>query len=161
MKAAVHTSTTQQPAPHMVGNRLPTVDGEESDLDIARRVIRETHEKITQKYWSVANRKHKEQRLDVGKLVWVKRETTDSGVCKKLGVKWNELYKVIEVLRNRGGYVVTDPFTEQLLQRAAEKLKPFYGEEQYLLEPLFHADVETEVLPSRLRRPLRQYIEKC
>ncbi|MPC67784.1 hypothetical protein E2C01_061968 [Portunus trituberculatus] len=73
MNTAVHTSTAQQPYfaffARMVGNKLPTVDSEESDLDIAHRVIRETHEKITRKYRSVANRKRKEQKVDVGTLV--------------------------------------------------------------------------------------------
>ncbi|MPC59006.1 hypothetical protein E2C01_053021 [Portunus trituberculatus] len=36
----------------------------ESGLDIALHVIRETHEKIIQKYWSVTNRKCKEQKTN-------------------------------------------------------------------------------------------------
>jgi len=172
MNAAVHTSIAQQPyfaffsrhAPRLVGTRLPTIDSEEDDLVIARRIIRETQEKMTRKYRGVANRKRKEQRVDIGALVWVKRETTESGVCKKLSVRWNGPYEVVEVLRNGGGYVVKDPFTGQLLQRAAEKVKPFCGEEQYLVEPqdsVFQADLETEVSPPRTRRPPRRYIEEC
>ncbi|MPC61602.1 hypothetical protein E2C01_055676 [Portunus trituberculatus] len=147
--AAVHTSNAHQPnlafllqpPLRMVGTRLPTVEGKESDLDIFRCVIRETYKKMTQKYWSVASRKCREQK--------VKRETTESGVCKKLFVKWNEPYKV-EVLSNDGGYVLKDPFTGKLLKRAAVKMKPFCGEEQYLLEPqdtVSYVHLKTEVLP--------------
>ena len=172
MNAAVHTSIAQQPyfaffsrhAPRLVGTRLPTVDGEVDDFDVARQVIRETHEKMTQRYRRVANRKRKEQRVDIGALVWIKRETTESGVCKKLSVRWNGPYQVVEVLRHGGGYVVKDPFTGKQVQRAAEKVKPFYGEEQYLVEPqdtVFQADLETEVLPPRTRHPPKRYIEDC
>ena len=119
---------------------------------------------MTRKYRSAANRKRKEQKVDSGALVWIKRETTESGVCKKLCVKWNGPYQVVEVLRNGGGYVVKDPFTGQMLQRAAEKVKPFCGEEEYVVESqdtVFHADLETEVLPPRVRKRPRRYIEEC
>ena len=77
MTAAVHTRIAQQPyfaffsrhVPILVGTMLPTVDCEVDDLDIARRVIRQTLEKMTRKYWVVANRKSKEQRVDLGALV--------------------------------------------------------------------------------------------
>ncbi|MPC63915.1 hypothetical protein E2C01_058024 [Portunus trituberculatus] len=172
MNAAVHTSTAHQPnltffsrpPMRMVRTRLPTVIGKESDLDIARRVIRETHEKITREYRSVAIRKCKEQKVELGVLVWVKRETTESRVCKKLCVKWNGPYTVVEALRNYGGYVLKDHFTGQLLKRTAKKRKPFHGEEHYLQEPqdtIFHADLETEVLPPRVCRPPQRYMEEC
>ena len=67
-------------------------------------------------------------------------------------------------MRNGGAYVVKDPFTGQQLQRAAEKIKPFYGDDLWVLEPqntTFRADLETEVLPPRVRRPPRRYIEEC
>ncbi|MPC73885.1 hypothetical protein E2C01_068226 [Portunus trituberculatus] len=88
----------------MVGTRFPTVDGKESDLDIACCVIRETHEEMTR-----------------------------------------------QLLKRAAEKI----FTGQLLKRAAEKMKPFHGEEQYLLEPqdtVFHVDLDTEVLPPRVRR---------
>ena len=71
---------------------------------------------------------------------------------------------MVEVLRGGGAYVVKDPFTGQQLQRAAEKIKPFYGDDQWVLEPqntTFCADLETEVLPPRVHRPPRRYIEEC
>ncbi len=92
MNAAVHTSTAQQiyfaffsrPAPRVMGMRLPTLTGEEDDISIARRVIKETQEKMTRKYREVANQKRKEQKVNSGALVWVKREVNEPGVCKKL-----------------------------------------------------------------------------
>jgi len=169
MNAAVHTSTGHQPyyafysrhAPRLVGTRLPTVEGEEDDVTIAHRIIRETHEKMSRKYGSVANRKRKEQKVDVDALVWVKRETTEQCVCKKLSVRWDGLYGVVEVMREGGAYIVQNPFTGQRFQRAAEKIKPFLGDEQWLLEPqniTFSADEENEVLPPRVRRLPRTYI---
>ncbi len=88
MNAAVHTSTAQQPyfaffsrpAPRVVGTRLPTITGEEDDISIARRVIKETQEKINRKYREVANRKRKEQKVNSGALVWVKRGELARGV---------------------------------------------------------------------------------
>ncbi len=42
----------------------------------------------------------------------------------------------MEVLRDGGGYnIVKDPFTGQMLQRAAEKVKTFGGSEEYVVEP--------------------------
>ena len=67
------------------------------------------------------NRKRKEQRVDVGALVWIKRETTESGLFKKLSVRWNGPYQVVEVLKNGGGYIDKDPFTRKQVQRAVEK----------------------------------------
>ncbi len=57
-----------------------------------------------------------------------------------------------------------DPFTGQMLQRAAEKVKPFAGSEEYVVEPqdtMFQADLETEVLPPRVRKRPRRYVEEC
>ncbi len=118
----------------MVAIRLPTITGEEDDIGIARRVVRETQGKMTRKYRSVANRKRKKQKVNLGVLVWIKQEVNELGVCKKLCVK-NGPYRVVEVLRDGGGYVVKDPFTGQMLQRAAEKVKPFSGSEEYVVEP--------------------------
>ena len=118
---------------------------------------------MTRKYRDVVNRKRKEQKVEQGALVWVKRETTDPGVCKKLSVRWNGPYQVVEVLRNGGAYIVKDPFTSQQLQRVAEKIKPFHGDEQWLIESqdiTFQAEVETKVLPPGVRRPPRRYIEE-
>ena len=133
-----------------MGTRLPTVNGEEDDIAVAHRIIRETHEKMTRKYRDVVNRKRKEQKVEQGALVWVKRETTDLGVCKKLSVRWNGSYQVVEVLRNGGAYIVKDPFTSQQLQRVAEKINPFHGDEQWLIEP-----------QDRPRWKLKSYLREC
>ncbi len=96
MNTAVHTSTAQQPyyafsrhAPRTVGMRLPSVDWEEDDVSVAHSIIRETHEKMTRKYRSVANRGRKDQVVDKDALVWVKRETLETWVSKKLSVRWD------------------------------------------------------------------------
>ncbi len=94
-----------RPAPRVVGTRLPTITGEEDDISIARRFIKETQKKMTRKYCEVPNRKCKEQKVNPGVLVWIKREVKELGLCKKLCVKWNGPYQVVEVLRDGGGYV--------------------------------------------------------
>jgi len=159
MNSAVHTSTGHQPfyaffsrhAPRLAGMRLPATDGEEDDVAAAHQNIRDTHVKMSRKYRSVANRKRKEQRVDVETLVWVKRETAEPGTCTKLNVRWDGPYKVVEVIRDGGAYMVQNPFTGQQVQRAAEKVKPYYGSEEWLLEPqdtTFTTDLETEPVPS-------------
>ncbi len=143
MNAANYTSTAQQPyfaffsrlAPRVVGTRLPTITCVEDNISIVRSVIKETQKKMTRKYREVANWKRKEQKVNSGALVWVKREVNEPGVCKKLCVKWNSPYKVVEVLRDGGGYIVKDPFMGQMLQRAAEKVKAFGDSEEYVVEP--------------------------
>ena len=70
----------------------------------------------------------------------------------------------MEALRNGGAYVVKDPFTGQQLQRAAEKIKLFHRNEQWLLEQqnmTFQTGVETEAIPPRVRRPPRHYVEEA
>lgn len=172
MNTAVHTSTAQQPyfaffsrhAPRTVGMRLPVIDGDEDEISIAHRIIRETQEKMTRKYRSVANQGRKNQKVREDALVWVKRETVESGVSKKLSVRWDGPYKVVEVLRVGSAYLVENPFTGQKIQRAAEKIKPFYGNEQWAvdLQNTSHsAPMDNEPLPPRIRRPPRRYIEEA
>ncbi len=81
MNQAVHTSTGQQfffaffsrHPPRLVGAPLPSTDGEEDDMAIVHALILEMHRKMTRRYRDVANRRRKNQKVDVGTLVWVKR----------------------------------------------------------------------------------------
>ncbi len=110
MNAAVHTSTAQKPYLAFFSRPAPTITGEEDDISIARRVIKETQEKMTRKYREVVNRKCKEQKVNSGPLVWVKREVNEPGVCKKLYVTWNGPYQVVEVLRDDRVFLRHSPF---------------------------------------------------
>ncbi len=144
-----------------MGTRLPTITGEADDISIPRHVIKETQKKMTRKYREVANRKRKKRKVNSGALVWVKRDVNEPGVCKKLCDKWKSPYKVVKVLRDGGGYIVKDPFTGQMLQRAAEKVKTFGGSEVEPQDAVFQTYLETKVLPPWARRRPRRYVEEC
>ncbi|KAG0700809.1 hypothetical protein GWK47_025451 [Chionoecetes opilio] len=168
---AVHTSTGQQPyfaffsrhAPRLVGTSLPGVEGEQDDMDVAHALIRETHQKMSRRYRDVANRKRKNQVVEVGALVWVRKETTIPGTCRKLNVKWDGIYRVVEVRLSGSVYVLKNIFTEKEVQRAAEQVKPYHGSEEWLVEPVervLQPDPVDEQLAPRVRRPPRRLIEE-
>ncbi|KAK3880838.1 hypothetical protein Pcinc_014696 [Petrolisthes cinctipes] len=105
MNQALHTSMGKQlyfafsryPPILADGACLPSVTGDEDDLALAHDLIHDTHQKRSQRYRDVANRKQRNQSVKVGVLVWVKRETEFPSTIQKLNVKWNGPYKVIKV----------------------------------------------------------------
>ena len=143
MNQAVHTSTGVQPyfaffsrhVPRILGAKLPSVEGEKDEVEIAHEIIRETHKKMTRKYREVANRKRKNQAVSEGTLVWVRREVLLPDTSKKLDLKWNGPYKVVEVIRESSAYVLENLFNRQKVQRTAEKVKPYCGSEEWLTTP--------------------------
>ena len=172
MNQAVHTSTGQQPffgffsryPPRLVGAALPTIDGGEEELAAAHALISETHQKMTRRYRDNANKKRKNQSVEIGTLVWVKKETTLPGTCRKLNVKWDGPYRVCDIKSEYSVYVVENVFTGKRTRRAAAQVKPYYGSEGWLLEPLeteFEPDPVDEHLPPRVHRPPRRLIEEC
>lgn len=64
-------------------------------------------------------------RLSLG----LKRGTMPGTSCK-LNVKWIGPYRVTEVIQEAGAELLTEVFTEKIIQRAAEKLKHYVGQEQ-------------------------------
>ena len=169
---AVHTSTGVQPyfaffgrhAPRKVGAPLPGVPGEPEGLQVAHEVVQATHKTLTRRYREVANRHRKNQAVRVGSLVWVRKEVLNPGVCRKLQPKWDGPYRVVEVLREGGAYILENLFTGQKVQRTAEKVKPYHGQEEWLVKPdNIVCDVEEadEPLPPRLRKPPKRLIEEC
>lgn len=172
MNQAVHTSTGRQPffaffgrhPPRLVGTQLPSTEEEGDDVSAARALIKETHQKMARRYRDVANRRRKTQSVEVGVLVWVRKETTAPGTCRKLNPKWDGPYRVVEKLLEGSVYVVENVFTGKRIQRAADKVKPYHGSEEWLLEPqdsVFEPDPVDEQLPPRQRRPPRRLIEEC
>lgn len=71
----------------------------------------------------------------MGLLVWVRKETMLSMTCRKLNPKWEEAYKVLEVLLGGSAYVLKNLFTGRTVQRAAVHVKPYHGSEEWLIEP--------------------------
>ena len=98
-------------------------------------------------------------------LVLIKKEHFPGPITRKLQFKWAGPYKIIEVLREGGGYIVKCPFTHKEIQRTAGKLKKFHGETELLLCPIEVEDVDTENVdtvnvdnltpPARERREIR------
>jgi len=161
MNAAVHTSTGVQPyfaffnrhAPRLIGAPLPSVDGHKDEMKVAHEVLRETHAKMSRRYLTTANRKRKTQAVGQGALVWVRCETVQQGTCRKLNPKWYGPFKVVEVIREGSAYVLENVLTGQKAQRTAEKIKPYWGCDDWLLEPTNVSSVpeeEDEPLPPHL-----------
>lgn len=120
---------------------------------------------MARRYRAVANRTRKNQKMEAGALVWVRVEVTQPSTSRKLNVKWKGPYRVVEVMRNGGAYVLTKVFTGQEIQRAAEKVKPYNGSEEWLVGAqeinLPEEEEEEEPSPPRVRRPPRRYTEEC
>ena len=172
MNQAVHTTTGQQPfflffnryPPRLVSAQLPSVEGEDEELAAAHALVRETHQRMARKYRSVANRQRKSQSVELNSLVWIRRETPTPGTCKKLNPRWDGVYKVVEVRLNGSVYVVENVFTGRRVQRAAAQVKPYYGDEEWLLEPpsrAFEPAPEDEDIAPWIRRRPRRLIEEC
>ncbi len=101
--------------------------------------------------------------MEVDQLVWVKKDYTTSLGDKKLGVKWVGPYKVKEVFRNGGAYWLENVFDVVRIQRASDKVKPYVGQGDILVQPreMFFRDDsdeedEVEPRPVRERRPPRR-----
>ena len=168
LNGAVHLTTGAQPffaffgrhAPRRIGAPLPSVDGETEGMEVAHEVIRQSHLTLTRRSRETANRRRKNQAVRVG----VRRETALPGTCRKLNPKWDGPYRVISVYREGGSYLLENVHTGQRLQRAAEKVKPCEGQEEWLLSPPEVPSVEEdpyEPPPPRTRRPPRRLIEEC
>ena len=74
-------------------------------------------------------------------------------------------YKIVEVIRDGGSYVLENTFDGTRIQRAADKVKQYLGQDRVLLEqeevlmpPA--VELEEERVP-RQRRPPRRYVEEC
>ncbi len=127
MNQTEHTSTGQQPyfaffsrhPPRLVSATLPSVDGGDEDLVEVHALIRSTHLRMSRHYRHFANRRRVNQAVDVGSLVWVRRETAMPGTCRKLNPRSDGIYRVVEKLLGGSVYVMESLFTEKKVQRAA------------------------------------------
>ena len=75
-----------------------------------------------------------DESLQVGDLVLVLNQYQIPGTARKLNKKWVGPYKVENVIREGAAYQVSNPFEpeQSLLSRAAEKIKRFYPESEFL-----------------------------
>ncbi len=171
---AVHEATGEQPnflmfnrrQPRLIGVELPHLR-QDADLEVVLEVVRRTTVEQARKWRSRANIGKKNPRVEVDQLVWVKKNYTTSLGDRKLEVKWVGPYKVKEVLREGGAYRLESVFDGVRIQRAANKVKPYVGLDNILVqsrEMFFRDDSdgeeEAEPRPVRERRPRRRYGEE-
>ncbi len=72
---------------------------EDSNMALVTEVIEETNRNKARKWRERANLGRKNQRVEEGALVWIKRDYTASMSDKKMGVEWLGPYRVKEVIR--------------------------------------------------------------
>ena len=171
LNQSVHTSTQQQPyfaffsrhAPRSSAGHLPAVEGDEEGKAEAHALLLETQRRMCNRSRQVANRGRMNQRVEVDSLVLVKNETVMAGTCRKLNLRWCGPFRVKTVLRDGGAYVLENVFTGQLVQRAAEKVKPYWESGPWIMpQPeMCVPEATPEAVPARDRRPPRRYIEEC
>ncbi len=136
LNGAINEATGEQPhflmfnrrAPRLIGAELPQI-GKDSDLEIPLDVVRRTSIEQARKWSDRANLGRKNRRVEEGQLVWVRKDYTTSVNDRKLGIKWLGPYTVKELLRQGGAYRVENAFDRVLVQRAADKVKPYAGRE--------------------------------
>ena len=174
LNTAVHTTLGEQPhfvffsrrAPRQISTLLPTFDEDvdEPAIESAHELIQKTHLQMARKFRTVANRKRKTETVEVNDLVWVHKEHTVPGTARKLNVKWTGPYKVIEKVRDGAKYVLRNLFNDNTIERAAEKVKPYWGKEEWIVELAEHMevepDIESEDVLVRRRAPPRRLIEE-
>lgn len=132
-------------------------------------MIKDASVSSQRRYCAIANRKRRAEKVSVGSLVWVKSETPLPGTCTKLNAKWKGPYQVSEVIRDGQLYVMKDPYSGKLVQRAADKVKPYVSRSEIIPEMEENQSDELEEeeeeedhdLPPRRRRPPRRLIEEC
>ncbi len=171
---AVHEATGEQPhflmfnrrAPRIIRIELPQM-GQDSELEVALELVKRTSREQASKWRNRANIGRKNQKVEIDQQVWIKRDYATSQSDKKLGVKWVGPYKVKEVLRGGRAYRLENVFDGVIIQRAADKIKPYVGQEGILIqerEVFFHREKEEEEddepRPVRERRLPARYREE-
>lgn len=83
MNIAVHT-TGQQPyyaffslhPPRFINCELPSIDGTDEGISEVYTIVKDTHLKMARRYRAAVNKARKNKKVSLGKLMWVKTETT-------------------------------------------------------------------------------------
>ncbi len=102
---------------------------------MAIEAVKQTNLQQSRKWRNRANRGRQNQRVEKDQLVWVKEDYTTSLGDRKLGLKWVGPYKVKEVIREGSAYKLEDVFKGEVIQQAADKVKPYVGQDNILIQP--------------------------
>ena len=143
LNTMVHATTGAQPyfaffsrhAKRNAGVPLPTIEDDEGEgISEAHEIIRETSKKLSRKTLNIANRNRIDERVEVGDLVWLLNEYQIPGTARKLNKKWLGPYRVEVIVRDGAAYKLRNPFDPEngLLSRAADKIKIFHPEAEFL-----------------------------
>ena len=109
----------------------------------------------------------KDQTVDVGDLVWVKKEQVSSSIERILGIKWIGPFKVKKVAQGEVSYELENTFSGDTIHRATDKLKQLVGDGGYVVDmsevvlPFEDEDDTEEPHRARQQRPMRRYLEEC
>ena len=161
LNSMVHTTTGEQPhyvffsrRPYrQILTQLPSLEDEVDDSDIAtaHEIIQKTHKEMSQTFVNVANRKRKNQAVEVNALVWAKCETQIPGTSRKLNVKWLGPYRVLESIRNGAVYRLENCLDQTVIERAANKVKPYFGSETWISQLQEHSENVPDVVLEGIR----------
>ena len=166
MNQTVHTTTGQQPSsPPSTGTRQGPPNsrhlaGDDEELAAAMP----SYERHTNAWCANIDEWQTKDGNPKVSIVWVRRETPTPRTCKKLNPPWDGVYKVVEVKLDGSVHVSENVFTGRQVQRAAAQVKPYRGDEEWLLEPpsrAFEPAPEDEDIAPWIRRRPRPLIEEC
>ena len=158
LNCAIHATTGEQPhfiffcrrPLRQVLSELPSIE-DDSDIAKAHEIIQKTSSEMSKHFLYNANKKRHNSSVEKDSLVWVKNETQIPGTSRKLNVKWLGPYKVIEVIREGSTYILKNLFNDSMLERAANKVKPFYGKEEWLVKMQEHSETVPDIVPEGIR----------
>ena len=96
MNQAIHSTTGQQPFfdvfsrhnTRNIGVTLPEVSATSDELVLTHELLQNTYLNMARKLRAVANRRRRNQSIEIDSLVWVKAETVMPGVSNKLQARW-------------------------------------------------------------------------
>ena len=164
LNCAIHSTTGEQPhfvffsrRPYrQIVSEVPEFDEDvgESDIAKAHEIIQKTLAERAKKYLCSKPKKKEsssERWLD-GSLVWVRNETQISGTSRNLNIQWLGPFKVIECVRNDSTYVLKNVFDATIIKRAANKIKPFVGAEEWITTMQEHSESVPDIVDMSVRR---------
>ncbi len=139
------------------------MEGDEEGRVLAHELFKQTHLNMSRKLRTVVNHNRVNQKVEENSLAWVKAEILLPGASRKLQTKWIGPYRVSEVIPDGSGYRLVNVFDQSVIHRAADKVKPYHDDEQWLIEQqevFMPEETVPEPVQPRVRRPPPRLIEE-